>query len=478
MHDIPWFRMRSANHLSSCSKTRVVMVVVLACLAGIRAFGSNQQARNWHRQRVRYTYSSHQSQWNYIPPRGSPARAAYDAFAATERKDTDALVAVLAPESRQYAASFERNWLPRIERWKFAFMQTGVLEADGLGYVVISSSRHVPGNRSDTPFTSVLFMERHDDKWLLTHRVLDRVERDNVTRRFNALRRSTSKEAIEERLERSRREWFAFTARPMGVSPEDWDADAAYAKHKQTEAYLNRRQKEGSLATSFFEMMELYGGEYVSPPVTFSITDEPENPNFDNLLDAFQTAIYLRLLEVHSFPRTWEWSARTVDDAKASNRLPANIPIFSYVTHVSVTKLTRVQIMCRIPLRYNGNEYQKIHYRLVFSDDEKTMRLNDYIPANERIAFGYAYFKREGRRWIPNKDLDGYAGFNRVYTSFESIDQSLAFLMPNQAMAKMVDDVKGYFQDSPLPAHMRRFYTKEECIDIEDARKAGMWNNL
>ena len=460
---------------------RCVIVTTCVFVSGVSVAESNSKPQDWVRQPTSYTYSSYEPQLNYVPPKDAPSRTVYDAFSFVARKDFAGLSLLLLPNAQPDADAFFKRWSPRIDSWQIEFMQTGVLEDQGWAYVVVGSDRPLPSESHKgifVPFTSVLFLEHIENRWTITHRNLDPVERETVIRDFTVLRQGVPKAEVEAQLEQSRRMWFEKTGRPLGVAAEDWDADAAYAKHKKTEAYLNTRRKEGSLATSFSEMMEMYGGEYVSPPVTFSITQEPENPNLDNLLDAFQTAIYIRLLRHNHYPRKWGWKAREPSDVNISGLSAEILPVFSYVTGITLAKLTRVQIMCRIPLQYKGNKYQKIHYRIVDSDDEATMRINDYRPPYRFIAFGYAYFKKEGTRWLPNKDLDGYAGFSTVYGSSKGIDESILFLVPNQAKSRRLSDVKKYFQDSPMPEHMRRLYSTEECIEIEDARKSGMWKGL
>ena len=342
-------------------------------------------------------------------------------------------------------------------------------------------------------FADVVFLQRKDGVWKLTHEVLDAAKRENMIERLDMLRVRSSDEA--EKLADEWRAWSEVSDRRMHEEAyrmgtellgkefvaEEMERD--YQRQKSLRSYIAQRRDAGTYPNTFFEVMEIYDVEFIDPPIAFDVTKEPPDPNFNSLLDAIQTSFYLSTLQLQrgslagaKLIEEFDWQMQSLDELEVKSGLPEYLPRLIPRSRFRLAGLGLVQIRVRIPVLYQGKDYQVVIFTMVETDSSAAYRAPIAVDGPKYIGAGYTYFMRDGSRWVPSQDMGGYPGLGRVMDwkrtgAFYSRRHKIWVYRKDRAL-EMLKTEEGW------PAYMRRLYSPEECRSIKDARAAGVWRDL
>jgi hypothetical protein len=492
---------RERNRLRGVAYT-LMLTCALTCMhlvAPLVALGiTDATDSRWERSHSSYRFSTREDVGEYVPDIGSPMRAVYDFMAAIMDRDAESLVALFADESRQELRDFVRLWAPRLRDRTLEFRRQGIRNDDGIAYVGIIGLLGGSGAADKETFADAIFLKMTDGEWILTHEVLDAAECDRVIEALDMLRtgpvaqmEAFTRRAREQMEERSRQ----FLKKQISIVEEGFGRDGSpeaveriYERNIAFQEYRETRIREGTWARSFRDVMDIYDVELLSPPIAFDIDEEPSEPNFYSLLDSIRTTFYLSVLEmagrqgsrqVPLLKKGFAWEHHNLDRVKVEGGLPEYIPpLMSDPTAFTMAGLGQVQIRGRISMTHEGVDYAVVLFMMIQTESmlESDHRL-PIAPENcpGYIGSGYTYFRKDGNRWLPSRNLGGYVALNTVPNWTNPL---AVYGRRHTVWGHRVEDAIERLKEQDFPEPLRRLYGVDECLDFDEALRQGVWSDL
>lgn len=458
--------------------------------------GSAADSR-WEQSHSSYRFSTREDVGEHVPEIGSPMRAVYDFMAAIMDRDAESLVALYADESRQDLRDFVRLWAPRLRDRTLELRRQGIRDDEGIAYVGIIGLLGGPGAPDKETFADAIFLKMTQGKWRLTHEVLDAAECDRVIEALDMLRTGPiaqmdaftrrAREQMEERSRQQLKKSIGLIEEAFGRDGSPEAVDRIYQRNVAFQEYREKRIREGTWARSFRDVMDIYDVELLSPPVAFDIADEPSDPNFSSLLDSIRTTFYLSVLQMAGqqgarqtplLKKGFGWEHHNLDRVNVKGEGEYIPPLISSPTAFTLTGLGQVQIRGRVSVTHKGVDYQIILFTMI---QTKSMLESDYrlpaVPENfpEFIGSGYTYLRKDGDRWLPSRDLGGYVALNTVpnWTNLLAV-----YGRRHTVWGHRIEDAIERLKEQDFPEPLRRLYGVDECLDLDEALRQGVWSDL
>ncbi len=473
--------------------TNIVIVIIHMTIMALNITYADKAnefsgASVWNRSRSSYRFYSDRSMQPSIPRINTPKRVVYDALAAVNTKNYEDFSLLFAEEDHKAIREFYQTWENRLNDHRLVDLnRSAINKGTGVAYVGLLGHVFGHGANYQEAFADVVFLKRSNKTWKLSLDILDVDERDNVLRSLNILRVMPPGAETEQR--RRMREWseradrrsharaYEIGMKMMGQEFTEEDVERDYQRQLARSAYRTQRSEAGTLPKTLREVIELYDVEIFDPPVCFDVTKELEVPSFASWLDAVQASFYLGMLQHPKVQRNHGmklldrlgWDRRSPEAVEIHGGLPEYLPHLTPLASLTSGGLNLVQIRARIPFAYQEQHYQIILLTMIETDDSIVERVPIFKDGPKALGHGRLYLKKERGRWIPSRDLGEYPGFTQVQDWFRPDKiygrRNTVWSHVKERALQILDEEEGW----PLP--LRRFYTADECIDIDEARK-------
>jgi len=438
--------------ISTCHcRTLWLVFYVAALILPISSYGA--ASIDWVTNSIQIRAFVEASGADIVPTVETPSHTVYQALKCAYSNDYTGFLSHYDEASHSDCVSEFSKWREVCNDWSELLSVGGAISRDNtLAYVGIAGrGRSLLSTNPSLGFVDVVFLTVSNGVWVITLEVPDQqiqaevmldLRREYDPSYDHSVDQEASSIAWMAQIDKDRRESVLASARD--------DAERSLMIAGRTES--ERLRSLGvALPVTFSGMMVVYGGEYLTPPLSFSTSQRLIAPNYSNPTSALYSAVCAYAAYSNRTERlnAWGTDGGWMSELKG-NPLPDNYtPRF--------TNATQFHALAQVSFSWRGSEYIVFYGRYQ----------NTINPSDTAIKSVIFPFKFVSGRWQLSRDLKFHPGLVTQVTSLSDVFDFLHFAFPGRqdfGWKQTGQELVDFLATCGFPSQMLRIYNESECL--------------